>query len=147
MGEGSRPETDHYEIGIMMESTMTIDLDGCARCHGEGHHGLVFIKLTHAMNEFTYWAPCPTNGEPIMLKYVVHESSLLPCPECGCHRLGMASRTVYACGRVTGQTSPVPACEIIASLRDAMSDAIVYVPDLEGFTDRHSEAVKGLPND
>lgn len=51
---------------------MVIDQVGCARCEGDGHPGLGFSLLTHpvVVNEqvtFTYWAPCPTNGEPILL--------------------------------------------------------------------------------
>jgi hypothetical protein len=53
-----------------MTETMTIDLNGCARCHGEGHPGLEFRKFTHPGDTgrgiiFTHWALCPTNGEPI----------------------------------------------------------------------------------
>jgi len=51
------------------------DLIGCARCHGEGHPGLQFRQFTHNAETprgivFTHWAPCPTNGEPILLASV-----------------------------------------------------------------------------
>ena len=47
-------------------------LNGCARCHGDGHDDLTFLPLTHVVEcdcgeTFTHWAPCPTNGEPILL--------------------------------------------------------------------------------
>ncbi len=46
------------------------ELTGCARC-GETHRGLVFKPLTQTskLGEMlmTHWAPCPTNGEPVML--------------------------------------------------------------------------------
>lgn len=54
---------------------ITVDLTGCARCHGEGHPQITFQPLTHpftaepgvAAYTFTHWAPCPANGEPILL--------------------------------------------------------------------------------
>jgi len=52
--------------------TITIDLRGCARCHGDGHPQITFEPLTHPFvedsgTELTHWAPCPTNGEPILM--------------------------------------------------------------------------------
>lgn len=59
----------------MNPAPVTIDLKGCARC--EGHHvQLTFQPLTHPVNVYTgqrpltHWAPCPTNGEPILLVIV-----------------------------------------------------------------------------
>lgn len=60
-----------------MPEPITIDLVGCARCHGEGHPELTFVPLTYPVEiprgdmveytlTFTHWAPCPNNGEPIM---------------------------------------------------------------------------------
>lgn len=54
------------------DGTLTTDLQGCARCHGHGHRALTFRPLTHPYVEdsglvMTHWAPCPTNGEPILL--------------------------------------------------------------------------------
>lgn len=48
------------------------DITGCARCHGDGHEQITFTPLTHPYVEdsglvMTHWAPCPTNGEPILL--------------------------------------------------------------------------------
>lgn len=51
------------------DQEITFDLVGCARCDGDGHPGLTFTKLTHPCLDFTHWAPCPTNGEPIMLAF------------------------------------------------------------------------------
>lgn len=47
-------------------------LNGCARCHGEGHDDLTFEPLIHPFEVdekiiVTHWAPCPTNGQPILL--------------------------------------------------------------------------------
>ena len=58
-----------------MNAPITIDLVGCARCLGEGHEGLIFQPLTHPVEfdlelmqeNFTHWALCPTNGEPILM--------------------------------------------------------------------------------
>lgn len=55
---------------------VTFDQVGCARCHGDGHPGITFKRLTHAFEPdgveeaYTHWAPCPTNGEPIMLAFI-----------------------------------------------------------------------------
>lgn len=53
--------------------SITVDLNGCARCHGDGHAGLTFHELTRPLiigNEqpLTHWALCPTNGEPILMR-------------------------------------------------------------------------------
>lgn len=48
------------------------DIVGCARCHGDGHEGLTFKRLTHPVADpdgrpiATHWATCPTTGEPIL---------------------------------------------------------------------------------
>lgn len=43
------------------------DVGNCARC-GQNHSKLLFKELTQAADEWQWWAACPTNGEPIMLK-------------------------------------------------------------------------------
>jgi hypothetical protein len=59
-----------------MEAPFTMDLVGCARCHGEGHPRLVFMPLEFPIEipgsgrVFTHWAPCPANGEPILFTAV-----------------------------------------------------------------------------
>lgn len=45
---------------------------GCARCEGDGHEDITFQPLTHPIVRDdlivgTHWAPCPTNGEPIIM--------------------------------------------------------------------------------
>jgi hypothetical protein len=48
-------------------------LTGCARCRGEGHVDLTFEPLAYPLDlndgsrPLTHWAPCPTNGQPILL--------------------------------------------------------------------------------
>lgn len=69
------------------------DLTGCARCHGEGHKDVHWRKLTFPYVEdsgtaMTHWAPCPTNGEPILMCKVPETSTLAPrqpppCVLCG----------------------------------------------------------------
>ena len=44
------------------------ELDNCARC-GLRHTDLTFTKLTYPHDNWTHWASCPTNGEPIMLLF------------------------------------------------------------------------------
>ena len=41
-------------------------LRGCARCHSE-HEDIAFEPLQHPIGQYTHWAPCPTNGQPILL--------------------------------------------------------------------------------
>lgn len=41
---------------------------GCARC-GKDHVGVLFMKLDRPMKGSTHWAPCPTNGQPILLRF------------------------------------------------------------------------------
>lgn len=54
---------------------MTIDLEGCARCDGEGHEGLTFHEFTRAVDgRYTYWAMCPTLNEPILMEIVEREA-------------------------------------------------------------------------
>lgn len=56
-----------------MSEPVIIDLNGCARCRGDGHEGLFFYELTYPVeneNEeviATHWARCPTTGEPILM--------------------------------------------------------------------------------
>ena len=61
----------------------TVDLVGCARCHGEGHRQLIFERLTYPIQawdeqlkrvvQVTHWALCPTNDEPILMAFVKKE--------------------------------------------------------------------------
>lgn len=43
------------------------DVKNCARC-GQDHIALRFAKLSKPGEDFTHWAACPGNGEPIMMK-------------------------------------------------------------------------------
>lgn len=70
--------------------TITLDLIGCARC-GEDHKEITYTRLTRPLEigstlVFSHWAPCPVNGEPVMLS-IVHMKDrphvYLPTPE-GC---------------------------------------------------------------
>lgn len=71
MAETSRRSSRTY-VTPEAEGCVTVDLPGCARCHGDGHDGLLFSPLTHPVVDgegtWTHWAPCPTNGEPILLQ-------------------------------------------------------------------------------
>jgi hypothetical protein len=55
---------------IGLPSKITVELIGCARCHGEGHERLEFRKLGYPVVagdlELNYWATCPTTGEPLL---------------------------------------------------------------------------------
>jgi len=61
-------------------------IKNCARC-GQSHE-VRFKKLTRPMQEAgnTHWAPCPTNGEPIMMRIVTVEED--KCSDGGCSGCG-----------------------------------------------------------
>lgn len=52
--------------------SFTMDMQGCARCHGDGHPGIEFRKFNEPCEipglgiGATHWATCPTTGEPIL---------------------------------------------------------------------------------
>jgi hypothetical protein len=51
---------------------ITSDQFGCARCDvADAHKGItyepLFLPITIAGTTFTHWAPCPVNGQPILL--------------------------------------------------------------------------------
>lgn len=57
---------------------MKTDIKHCARC-GQDHNKLGFDKLTYPIEDsdgtlWTHWAPCPANGEPILLKVTEKKS-------------------------------------------------------------------------
>ena len=61
-----------------MTEEITTDVNGCARCHGEGHKNLTFQPFTHPIETgdeiiATHWTPCPTTGEPILLMTFVED--------------------------------------------------------------------------
>ena len=56
-----------------MNEPFGIDLIGCARCHGDGHPGLLFHPLTFPIElagepPLTHWAMCPSFKEPILMR-------------------------------------------------------------------------------
>ena len=57
-----------------------VSITCCARC-GLDHKDLEFSPLTIPDPEFQWWAPCPTNGEPVLMQ-VIETPSLHPvCSE------------------------------------------------------------------
>lgn len=63
------PEMKYTQVG----EVWTGSIRGCARCRGDGHEDVVWKPLTHAIEDtdgtlWTHWAPCPTNGEPILMR-------------------------------------------------------------------------------
>lgn len=59
---------------ILLADKMHLDIKSCARCK-QDHDNLEFASLTHPIEDddgtiWNYWAPCPTNGEPILMKVV-----------------------------------------------------------------------------
>ncbi len=53
-------------IELTLEPSTTFNIVTCARCGGK-HRDLFFRKLAHPCDEYTHWAPCPNNDEPIMM--------------------------------------------------------------------------------
>ena len=45
---------------------MNVNIRHCARCGGD-HDGLEFRSFDLPAGKFTHWAPCPTNGEPVLM--------------------------------------------------------------------------------
>ncbi len=43
-------------------------LANCARCGFDHDKPITFKMLKRPMGDFTHWAPCPNNGDPIILK-------------------------------------------------------------------------------
>jgi len=43
------------------------NLKNCARC-GENHGMLTAKPFKKAIDDYTYWAKCPTSGDPILIK-------------------------------------------------------------------------------
>lgn len=56
---------------------MKTDIKLCARCGGD-HDQLEFTELKQSQNEWTHWASCPTNGEPIMMAVVDEDEPAEP---------------------------------------------------------------------
>lgn len=46
---------------------LVINIVNCARC-GESHKKVEFKELSRDGHGASHWAPCPKNGEPLMLK-------------------------------------------------------------------------------
>ena len=63
-----------------MSEEVEVSINGCARCHGEGHVGLIFQPLTHPVEfpgvdiqALTHWCLCPTTREPILLRIEIRD--------------------------------------------------------------------------
>jgi len=65
IGVGAAVPSIDYGCLMNVES-VTVDVKCCARC-GQDHAQLRFQKLTRPGPRHNFWAPCPTNEEPIMM--------------------------------------------------------------------------------
>lgn len=45
-------------------------LEHCARCT-QTHENLTFQPLTRGADGYSHWVPCPTNGEPLLMRVMV----------------------------------------------------------------------------
>lgn len=52
------------------EKKIVTSICNCARC-GQNHENLIFYKFTRPSGEYTHYAYCPTNGEPILMKIIL----------------------------------------------------------------------------
>lgn len=50
-----------------MSTEMTVDVKCCQRC-GQNHSQLKFGRLSNPTDEWRWWALCPVNRQPILLK-------------------------------------------------------------------------------
>ena len=58
------------QVRALQHGTAVVtNVQTCARC-GDNHDLVRFSQLTNPCGGLTHWAPCPTNGEPIMLAIV-----------------------------------------------------------------------------
>lgn len=66
---------------MISDTTLTMDINGCARCKANGHKGLEFKAFKLPVYDparaddlrvvfFTHWATCPITGDPILLGVV-----------------------------------------------------------------------------
>jgi hypothetical protein len=60
-----------------MKNTIETNISNCTRC-GKDHKGITFKKFVHPIYdnqdiEWNYWAHCPNNGDPILLR-ILEES-------------------------------------------------------------------------
>jgi hypothetical protein len=65
-GPGMYPGDPTYESLKETMPTREINVRRCARC-AQDHEALVFTLLANPSEEWTHWATCPINREPIML--------------------------------------------------------------------------------
>lgn len=103
------PEEPGTSMSAPPDGWIRTTVRSCARC-GEDHPDWDFQRFTRPCQDLTHWAPCPTNGEPILLKIVSDEPPAEPaevwehkceqspytgsmitlterqCPHCGCVR-------------------------------------------------------------
>ena len=50
-----------------MGQTIMIAVNNCARCGGR-HRPIAFRRLKNPPDDYAWWALCPANGQPILLK-------------------------------------------------------------------------------
>lgn len=48
---------------------ISVSVNNCARC-SLNHDNIAFKKFIRHIDDFTYWAICPTTHEPILLNVV-----------------------------------------------------------------------------
>lgn len=60
----SKPESKAETKSVKSIKT---SIENCARC-GKEHKNLTFKPFTNKSMKYGYWAACPSNGEPILMK-------------------------------------------------------------------------------
>jgi hypothetical protein len=67
--EGSAEETMETPKENKSVKSICTTIENCARC-GKTHNSITFKPFTNKSDEFkySYWASCPSNGEPIMMR-------------------------------------------------------------------------------
>lgn len=64
------------------EDSYTFDQQGCARCDGDGHSKMTYVRLARPIelpdsrHKLTHWATCPTTGEPILMAFLDDEDDI-----------------------------------------------------------------------
>lgn len=56
-----------WQRGVVIKDDIKSKLSVCARC-GSNHDNISYKQLFNPIDEFTHYALCPNNGQPILMK-------------------------------------------------------------------------------
>lgn len=59
-----------HDTQLASDQMIVAELSNCSRCN-ESHKNITFSLMSNPVDDFIYWAPCPANGHPILMKYTI----------------------------------------------------------------------------